>query len=341
MKQNKNTIRTETKTTASDVCCWVQPLFRLHERLAPRFARPEPYRRVLAYLQGILSETSRKNGWQLAEHAGEARPDGMQRLLSQAVWDTDGVRDDLRSYVLELLGQERAILVIDESCFPKRGKKSAGVGLQYCGTTGRVENCQVGVFLSYVTAKGHTLIDRELYLPLDWCEDRDRCRAAGIPESVRFQTKPELAQGMIERIWQAQIPISWVVADTVYGGNLDLRTWLEAHGYPYVMAVACNEPVGFQAPTGRRREEAALVEALMLSDRDWQRLSMSEGTKGPRLFDWAIVPMLHQWEDDGKHWMLIRRSLADPSEKAYYFVFAPPGTTLQEMVKAIGERLAC
>ena len=233
-----------------------------------------------------MSETSRKNGRQLAEHAGEARPDGMQRLLSSAVWDTDGVRDDLRTYVLEQLGLQSAILVIDESCFPKRGKKSAGVGLQYCGTTGRVENCQVGVFLSYVTAKGHTLIDRELYLPLDWCEDRDRCRAAGIPDDrSRFLTKPELARKMIERIFQAQIPISWVVADTVYGGNLDLRTWLEVHGYPYVMAVACNEPVGFQTPTGRRREEAALVEAFVLHDEDWQRLSMSEGTKGPRLFD--------------------------------------------------------
>jgi SRSO17 transposase len=341
MKRNKHTTFTGTKTTPADVCRWVQSLFRLHERLAQRFARPEPHRRVLAYLQGILSETSRKNGWQLAEHAGEARPDGMQRLLSNAVWDTDGVRDDLRSYTLELLGQERAILVIDESCFPKRGKKSAGVGLQYCGTTGRVENCQVGVFLSYVTAKGHTLIDRELYLPLDWCEDRDRCRAAGIPDSVRFQTKPQLAQKMIERIFQAQIPISWVVADTVYGGNLDLRTWLEMRAYPYVMAVACNEPVGFQTPTGRRREEAALVETFVLHDGDWQRLSMSEGSKGPRLFDWAIVPMLRQWEDDGRHWLLIRRSLADPSEKAYYFVFAPQGTTLPAMVKAIGERLAC
>jgi SRSO17 transposase len=338
MKQDKHITFTGTRTTSTDVCHWVQILFRLHERLAPRFARPEPRRRVLAYLQGILSETSRKNGWQLAEHAGEARPDGMQRLLSQAVWDTDGVRDDLRFYALELLGQESAILAIDETCFPKRGQKSAGVGLQYCGTTGRVENCQVGVFLSYVTAKGHTLIDRELYLPLDWCEDRDRCRAAGIPESVRFQTKPELAQRMIERIWQAQIPICWVVADTVYGGNLDLRTWLEVHGYPYVMAVACNEPVGFQTPTGRRREEAALVEAFVLHDGDWQRLSMSEGTKGPRLFDWAILPMLHQWEDDGRHWLLIRRSLADPSEKTYYFVFAPQGTTLPEMVKAIGAR---
>jgi SRSO17 transposase len=233
----------------------------------------------------------------------------MQRLLSQAVWDTEGVRDDLRKYVLEQLGNESAILAIDETSFPKRGQKSAGVGLQYCGTTGQVQNCQVGVFLSYVTAKGHTLIDRELYLPLDWCEDRQRCRAAGVPASMRFQTKPELAVQMIERLCQAQIAISWVVADTVYGGNLDLRTWLEAHQYPYVLAVACNEPVGFQTPAGRRREEAALVEAFVLHEEDWQRLSMSEGTKGPRLFDWAIVPMLHQWQDDGRHGLLIRRSL--------------------------------
>src|SRR5437016_13195037 len=221
MKQDERTTRTETRTTASDVCRWVQELFHLHARIAPRFARPEPRRRALAYLQGILSETSRKNGWQLAEHAGEARPDGMQRLLSQAVWDTDGVRDDLRSYALEQLGQESAILAIDETSFPKQGKKSAGVGLQYCRTTGRVENCQVGVFLSYVTAKGHTLIDRELYLPLDWTEDRERCQAAGIPESVRFQTKPELARRMLARLWEAQVPIAWVRADTVYGSNLD------------------------------------------------------------------------------------------------------------------------
>src|SRR5438270_12269470 len=143
MKQDNHTTRTETRTTASDVCRWVQELFHLHARIAPRFARPEPRRRALAYLQGILSETSRKNGWQLAEHAGEARPDGMQRLLSQAVWDTEGVRDEVRSYVLEQLGQESAILVIDESGFPKRGSKSAGVGLQYCGTTVQVQNCQV------------------------------------------------------------------------------------------------------------------------------------------------------------------------------------------------------
>src|SRR6266498_1536220 len=195
MKQKKCTTLSGTATTSTEVCRWVQTLFELHARIAPRFARPEPRRRALAYLQGILGETARKNGWQLAEHAGEICPDGMQRLLSSAVWDTDGVRDDLRHYVLEQLGRQGAVIAIDETSFLKRGKKSAGVGLQYCGTTGRVENCQVGVFLSYVTAKGHTLIDRELYLPLDWCEDRDRCRAAGIDVSrVRFQTKPELAQ---------------------------------------------------------------------------------------------------------------------------------------------------
>ena len=220
MKQNHSITRTGIKTTSTDVCRWVQELFHLHARLAPRFARPEPRRRALAYLQGILSEISRKNGWHLAEHAGEARPDGMQRLLSSAVWDTDGVRDDLRSYALELLGQEDAVLAIDETSFPKGGKHSAGVGVQYCGTTGQIENCQVGVFLSYVTAKGHTLIDRELYLPLDWCEDRDRCRSAVIPESVRLQTKPELAVHMIERLWRAAVPVYWVVAGIGLWGQL-------------------------------------------------------------------------------------------------------------------------
>src|SRR3989440_3388252 len=338
MKLQQHTIPMGTRTTLRDVVHWEQALRQLHARIAPRFARPEPRRRALSYLQGLLSSVERKNGWQLAEQAREATPYGMQRLLSNAVWDADGVRDDLRAYVLEQLGTQDAIVVIDESSFPKRGSKSAGVQVQYCGTSGHVENCQVGVFLGYVTAKGHTLLDRELYLPFDWTEDPKRCQEASIPASVRLQTKPELAVQMLERIFQAQIPMAWVVADTVYGGNLDLRTWLEAHGYPYVLAVACDEPVGFQTGAGRRREEAALVEAFVLSDRDWQRLSMSEGTKGPRLFDWAIIPMLHQWEDDGRHWLLIRRSLTDPNEKAYYFVFAPKGTTLPEMVKAIGAR---
>jgi SRSO17 transposase len=158
---------------------------------------------------------------------------------------------------------------------------------------------------------------------------------------VRFQTKPELALQMLERIDQAHLPFAWVVADSVYGGNLELRTWLEAHGYAYVLAVACDEPVGILTAEGeRRRVEVREVEALLLHEQDWQRLAMSEGTKGPRLFDWAAVPILHRWEDDGRHWLLIRRSLTDPQEKAYYFVFAPTGTTLPQMVKAIGARLS-
>jgi SRSO17 transposase len=339
MKQDHHITLIGTTTTPADIGRWVQALVHVHARIAPHFARPEPRRRALAYLQGILSDTARKNGWQLAEHAGEARPDGMQRLLSSAVWDTDGVRDEVRSYVLEQLGQESAILVIDESGFPKRGTKSAGVGLQYCGTSGQVQNCQVGVFLAYVTACGHSLIDRELYLPLDWCEDKDRCRAAHIPESVRFQTKPELAIQMLKRIDAAGWPIAWVVADTVYGGNLDLRTWLEAHGYHSVLAVACTEPVGIVTPDGqRRRVHVDEVPALLLQEHEWQRLSMSEGTKGPRLFDWAVVPLLHRWEKDGQHFLLIRRSVTDPHEKAYYVVFAPAGTPLCEMVRAIGAR---
>lgn len=339
MKPSQHSIPMGARTTLRTIVHWAQALSQLHARIAPRFARPEPRRRALSYLQGLLSNVERKNGWQLAEHAREATPYGMQRLLSSAVWDADLVRDDLRGYVLEQLGQQDAILVIDESSFPKRGDKSAGVQVQYCGTTGQVENCQVGVFLAYVTARGHTLVDRELYLPLDWTLDPERCQAAGIPESVRFQTKPELAVQMLERLFQAQIPIAWVVADTVYGGNLDLRSWLEAHDYPYVLAVACDEPVGIVTPDGRRRRvEVREVEALLLHEQDWQRLSMSEGTKGPRRFDWAAVPILHQWEEDGRHWLLMRRSLTDPREKAYYFVFAPPGTTLCEMVQAIGAR---
>jgi SRSO17 transposase len=339
VKHHQHSIPVDLKTTSSQVVQWAQALSHLHARIAPHFARPEPRRRALLYLQGLLSEISRKNGWQLAEHAREATPYGMQRLLSQAVWDVDLVRDDLRAYVLERLGCDDAIVAIDETSFPKRGRKSAGVQVQYCGTTGQVENCQVGVFLSYVTASGHALIDRELYLPLSWAEDPDRCREAGIPASLGFRTKCELAQLMIERINLAQIPIAWVVADTVYGGNLDLRTWLEEHGYSYVLAVACNEPVGILTLDGQRKQvEVHEVEALLLHDEDWQRLSMSQGTKGPRLFDWAAVPILHRWEDDGRHWLLIRRSLADPHEKTYYFVFGPIGTTLQEMVKAIGAR---
>ena len=247
MKDDIFSIPQEAKTTIADVVQWSEELARLHARIAAHFARPEPRRRALAYLQGILSETPRKNGWQLAEHAREATPYGMQRLLSSAVWDVARVRDELRAYVLEQLGTHEAIVAIDETSFPKAGNKSAGVGTQYCGTTGHVQNCQVGVFLSYITARGHNLIDRELYLLSPWTQDPERRQEAGIPSSVGFQTKPELARAMLQRLWEAQVPIAWVVGDSVYGENLDLRSWLAAHGYAYVLEVHCDEAVGIVA----------------------------------------------------------------------------------------------
>src|SRR5712692_7062222 len=277
MKYSQYSIPEGTQTTFVEVWRWGQELERLHARIAPRFARPEPRCRALAYLHGIVSAIERKNGWQLAEHAGEARPDGMQRLLNSASWDADLVRDDLRAYILERLGDPHAVLVIDETSFRKRGKKSAGVATQHCGTTGQLENCQVGVFLAYASPKGHTLLDRELYLPVHWTLDRERCREAGIPDGVGFQTKCELAQQMIERLWNAQVPFAWVVADTVYGENLDLRTWLEEHQYSYVLAVACTEAVGIPTPEGRKRVTVAEAEAPSFRTDDWQRISMSQG----------------------------------------------------------------
>ena len=338
MKLSQHTTLSGKKTAPADVAGWASQLIKLHARIASRFARPEPHRRALRYLKGLMSGIERKNSWQIAEQAREANPYGMQRLLGRAVWDTDGVRDDVRDYVVEQLGQEQAIGVIDETSFLKQGDKSAGVAVQYCGSTGELDNCQVAVFLAYVTERGHALIDRELYLPQAWTQDQERCQEAGIPDWVGFQTKPELAQEMLARLEMAEVRLSWVVADTVYGGNFQLRQWLHAHGQAHVVAVACNEPVGIQTSQGRQLVEVRQVEALLLQEHDWQRLSMSEGTKGPRTFDWACVPILHRWQDDGRHWLLIRRNVDKPSQKAYYFVFGPLQTTLEEMVHAIGAR---
>jgi SRSO17 transposase len=339
MKPSQDTTKSSAETSTKEVVQWVQALMELHARIAPRFARAEPRRRVLGFLKGIMSEIPRKNGWQLAEQAREAVPYGMQRLLSGACWDENLVRDDLRNYVYEHLGTPDGILVIDETSFPKKGEKSAGVQVQYCGTEGELENCQVAVFLDYVTTLGHTLVDRELYLPKPWIDDRRRCREAGIPDTVGFRTKCELARLMVERVYKAQIPISWIVADTVYGNNLDLRDWMEEHGYRFVLAVACTERIGIRTRSGLRKQvRAQEVEAELLCAQDWQRLSMGEGTKGPRLFDWACVPILHKWEDDGCHWLLIRRCIDNPKKKTYYIVFGPHDTTLQKMVTVIGYR---
>jgi SRSO17 transposase len=338
MKLSQDTTPPPGLTTLSNVIAWHNSLLLLHARLASHFARPEPFARALRFVQGILSTLERKNGWQLAEQAGEATPYGMQRLLSQAVWDVDGVRDELRAFVLQQLGSSPLTVAIDETGFLKRGQHSAGVGKQHYGPTGDVRNCQVGVFLSLVTATGHTLIDRELYLPADWTSDPARSREAGIPEHVPFRTKPQLAQHMVARLLHARVPIAWVVADSVYGSNPELRAWLESRQLPYVMAVACDEPVVVELQgLGVRRLEVREL-AARLAPADWQTLSMSQGSKGPRLFAWACLPIWHQGQDDGWHSVLLRRSLDPTAELTYYLVFAPPDTCLQAKVSALGGR---
>jgi SRSO17 transposase len=211
--------------TQAEVASWTAGWDEIQERIGPYFARSEQRQRVRRYVEGLLSPVERKNGWQLAEHAGEARPYGMQRLLASAKWDADAVRDDLRAYVLEQLGDPRAVLVIDETGLLKQGTQSVGVKRQYSGTAGRIENCQIGVFLTSAAPAGHVLLDRELYLPREWAADAERRREAGVPEAVRFATKPHLACRMLERALEAGVPAAWVTGDSVSGGDRRLRVW--------------------------------------------------------------------------------------------------------------------
>jgi SRSO17 transposase len=284
----------------------------------------------------------RKNGWTLAEAAGELTPDGMQRLLNAAMWDADGVRDDVRAYAVEHLGERDGVLVVDETGFLKKGTKSAGVQRQYSGTAGRIENCQLGVFLAYTTSKGRTLIDRELYLPKSWTGDRDRCREAAIPDEVEFATKTVLAQDMLARALDAGVPAGWATADEAYGKDCKFRTWLEHRRISYVVAVACNQTIPATAGTSR-----ADVLAAQAPHDAWKRRSCGEGAKGPRLFDWAVasLPVYEDTTPPGwARWLLVRRSLTPNSkgelELAYYLCCAPAGTTDDELIRVAGARWA-
>ena len=314
------------------VQAWNQEFDALHHHIAARFGRAEPRRRVRAYLQALLSPCERKNGWQVAEVVGETTPDGVQRLLNAADWDAECVRDDLRAYVVEHLGDAEAVLVIDETGFLKKGTKSVGVKRQYSGTAGRIENCQIGVFLCYASRHGAAFIDRALYLPKEWARDPTRREEAGVPEQISFATKPELATTMVLRALDAGAACRWVTGDTIYGGNRSLRVMLEQRAQPFVLAVPSNEPLWRDGPQ--------YLEARVIADQlpveAWQRISAGEGAKGPRWYDWAWQPLwrvqLTPEERAQGHWLLIRRSLDDPTDIAYYVVFAPRATTTLEMV---------
>jgi SRSO17 transposase len=317
---------------------WAAQFEQLVERIGPRFARPEVRRRAAGFLRGLLGGVDRKNGWQLAEHASETTPDGMQRLLTTTRWDADGLRDDVRGYVIERLGDPGGVLVVDETGFLKKGTKSAGVQRQYSGTAGRIENCQVGVFLTYASPKGRALVDRELYLPKAWAADVDRRTEAHVPARIGFQTKPKLAQAMLERALEAGVPAGWVTADEVYGGDARLRAWLEQRDLAYVLAVKATQPLWAAGPQGPAEVPARQLVAA-LPARAWRRLSAGDGAKGPRVYDWARIGLVRPgWPGRG-FWLLARRRLTD-GELAFYVCFGPARTTLAQLVRVAGIRWA-
>ena len=325
--------------TVGDVTTWAGGLAELHARIAPRFVRPEPRRRALAYLRGLLRPVARKNGWQLAEQAGEATPDGMQRLLATAVWDADAVRDDLRAYVVEQLGDADAVLIVDETGFLKKGTKSAGVQRQYSGTAGRIESCQIGVFLAYAAPQGRAFLDRELYLPQGWTDDAARREEAGIPPGVVFRTKPQLAQAMLARALDADVPAAWVTSDEIYGGDRRLRRWLEERDVPHVLAVKRTEPLVALTERGPAQVPATDLVTALPADA-WTRVSAGDGAKGPRWYDWARVAIRPLSDPDRGYWLLVRRSLADPTELAHYACYGPAAATLADLVRVAGTRWA-
>jgi SRSO17 transposase len=318
---------------------WKHSLESLHQRIGRHFRRVEPQRRALRYLHGLLSPCTRKNGWQIAEIVGDATPDGMQRLLNAAQWDAHAVRDDLRAYVVEHLGDPDAVLIIDETGFLKRGTKSVGVQRQYSGTAGQVDNCQVGVFLAYASAKGSAFIDRALYLPRAWTRNQVQRREAHVPAGVTFATKPALAMSMLEHAVAAEVPFGWVTGDSVYGHDRRLRHWLEQRQQPYVLAVHSTTHVKEDAYWCRSARQLVAE----VAPHEWQRHSAGAGTKGPRWYEWACREVWWQPSTAAAtawgHWLLIRRSVHDPAELSYFLVFARrTDMTLANMAHVVGMR---
>lgn len=322
--------------TEDVVRSWRAGLEDLFACFAGRFSRVEPRRYAQAYVRGLLAPLERKNGWTLAEASGFRSPNGLQDFLQSPAWDPNLVRDDLRDYVVEHLGQPDGVLIADETGFLKKGVRSAGVQRQYSGTAGRTENCQIGTFLCYASAKGRTLIDRELYLPVSWTNDRDRCRAAAIPDEVEFATKPQQAKAMVERAIAAGVPFAWFTADEAYGQNPGLRTWLEKQDVAYVMATRRDDEVASGLFTTTRVDQ--IIGKVRAGA--WVRMSCGDGAHGPRTYDWARVAIRREFGTDRRGWVLARRSISDPTDIAYYVCYGKRGTRLRELVRVAGARWA-
>lgn len=316
---------------------WAAEADRLLDRMAGRFARVETRRRAWAFVFGLLAELPRKNCWTIAEHAGDPSPHGMQHLLARASWDTDGVRDDLRDYVVSALGETDAILVVDETGDLKKGTATVGVQRQYTGTAGRIENAQVAVYLAYASTRGHAMIDRELYLPRSWVEDPDRLERAGVPADISFATKPALAAGMLARALRAGVPARWVTADEVYGADPDLRAELELQRVGYVLAIGCDRRI----PTAAGPVRADVL-AAGLDRRAWQRVPAGAGAKGPRIYEWAWIDHTDRRRQDDlldtQCWSLLIRRTITTGELAFYRCYSPHPVPLRELVRVAGRR---
>jgi SRSO17 transposase len=313
---------------------WVDAVAELHDRIAHRFARSEVRERARRYLVGLLERVERKNGWQLAEAIGEVAPRGVQRLLSAATWDADAVRDDLRAYVVEHLGDPASgVLIIDDTGFVKNGVKSCGVGRQYTGTVGTTANAQVGVFLAYASQKGAAFLDRALYLPRAWTDDPERCREAGIPTTVRFATKLTLAQRMLARAFAASVPAGWVVADSAYGRSHAFRRWLEQQGQAYALMVPSTHAVRYE---GRRQTAAKLAERL--PEDAWKSVTVGTGTLSADQQVWACLPLSEACAPGMRRWLLIRRSGDDGDDLGFFLAYGAEDTSEVELLRVCGVR---
>jgi SRSO17 transposase len=346
--------------TTEDLEEWAADFATFHTRFAPFFGRKEPREAARRYLRGLLTPLPRKNCWQLAEALGEPDPQAFQRLLYQVAWDADVVQEELQQFVVEAFGHPEAIAVLDESSFVKKGTHSVGVKRQWCGTLGKKENCQVGVFLAYVSPSGYAFLDRRLYLPEEWSQDAARREAAQVPPETAFHTKGELGQAMLEAAWQRQVPMRWVTGDEAYGDMPYLRERIAAEGLLYVLAISCNTHVwtempGTESPEhntfGRPRKHARLVPEAPPSqpvvtvvaawpETQWQRLAIAAGEKGPRRYDWAATRIVIRKDKlpGDELWLLARRSVEKPAEVAYYLSNAAPNTPLLTLAQVAGAR---
>ena len=340
-----------------DLLAWRGSFLAFHERFVRLFPRKATRQQSAKYLRGLLSSAERKNGWQLAEIYGDEAPDKTQRLLFLVKWDCDEARNELQNYVFEHLGDEDAIGILDETGFLKKGTKSAGVGRQYSGTAGKIENCQVGTFVAYVSKRGHALIDRRLYLPKAWIEDPERRAEAKIPSDIQFETKPEQARAMLIEAWERGAPMRWVTGDEVYGHASALREAIAARGRQYVFAVSSTAPIWRKRPkmvrtqteTGGRPQQNARVSARHMTvaevvsrwpSKKWRTLTSSQGAKGPIRYDWAAERVVERVDDlPGRDaWLVARRSLSDHTDVAYYLSNAAKSESLETMVQVAAQR---